>query len=446
MFQRKPRTTYEETLLQKVSDYLPTGVRNSTTSPQHAMVVKSARGSRIQDCSGNEYIDYLLGSGPMLLGHAHPAVVAAVREQLERGSTYLMVNEPAILLAEEIVRATPCAEKVSLHSTGSEATFFAMRLARAYRKRDKILKFEGAYHGMHDYALMGTHWMRTPADYPTAVPDSAGIPRCIAAEVLVAPFNDIETTADIIAKHHDELAGVILEPMQRTIPPQPGFLAALREITKEYGILLIFDEIVTGFRFAYGSAQEYYGVVPDLCALGKSMSGGHPITAVCGRADIMAQADPDPARFARNEHVRVTGTFSSNPVSAVASLATLQELRREGAYERLFANGRKLMSALQRLLREAGFPAQVLGEPPAFEVWFTDREITDFRSSLQADAALRERFVQLLMDRGIIKAHEKFFLSLAHTGEDIDITIEAFRSAIGELREQSGSARRRGGV
>lgn len=434
MFERRPRTAYEETLLQKVSDYLPTGVRNPTTSPRHTMVVKSARGSRIRDCSGNEYIDYLLGSGPMLLGHAHPAVVAAVREQLERGSSYLMVNEPAVLLAEEIVRATPCAEKVSLHCSGSEATFFAMRLARAFRKRDKVLKFEGAYHGMHDYALMGTHWMLHPADFPTAIPDSAGIPRCIQSEVLIAPFNDMRTTADIIAKHRDELAAVIVEPMQRTIPPKPGFLQALREITKEYGIVLIFDEVVTGFRFAYGSAQEYYGVVPDLCALGKSMSGGHPITAVCGRADLMAQADPDPARYVRGEHVRLTGTFSSNPVSAVASLATLAELRREGAYERLFATGKRLMNALKSLLADANIPAQILGEPPAFEVWFSDREIVDFRSSMHADAKRRERFVQLLVDRGIIKAHEKFFISLAHTDEDVDTTIAAFRSAIAELR------------
>lgn len=435
MFQRKPRSAHEAALLQKVKDYLPTGVRGSTMSPEHAMVIKSGRGCRIQDHSGNEYIDYFLGSGPMLLGHAHPAVVAAVHEQLEHGSTYMMVNEPVILLAEELVRAVPCAEKVSLHSTGSEATFFAMRLARAYRKRDKILKFEGAYHGMHDYALMGTHWTRTRRDYPIAVPDSAGIPRCIEDEVLIAPFNDIDTTAAIIAQHRDVLAGVILEPMQRTIPPQPAFLTALRDVTKQYDIPLIFDEVVTGFRFAYGGAQEYYGVVPDLCAIGKSMSGGHPITAVCGRADIMSQADPDPARLAKGEHVRLTGTFSCNPISAVASLATLAELRREGTYARLFATGRRLMSTLQRLLTEAEFPAQVIGEPPAFEVWFTDQEITDFRSSQTADPFLRERFVQLLLDRGIIKAHEKFFVSLAHTDEDVDITIAAFRSAIAELRE-----------
>ena len=432
MFTRKPRSAREAELLDKVARYLPGGVRTSTMSPTHAMVVASACGARLRDCSGNEYIDYLLGSGPMLLGHAHPAVTAAVREWLDKGSTYLVVNEPAIRLAEEIVRAVPCAEKVSFNSTGSESTFFAMRLARAFRRRQKILKFEGAYHGMGDYALMSTHWSRAVRDYPVPVPDSAGIPPCIEGEVLIAPFNDIETTTAIIERHHDELAGVIVEPMQRTIPPRPGFLPALRAVTRHFEVPLIFDEIVTGFRLAYGGAQAYYGVVPDLCALGKSMSGGLPLTVLCGRAEIMDHIDP--ARLATGDHVRQTGTFSGNALSAVAALATLEELRRPGAYERLFASGRKLMDALRTLLADAGIPAQVLGEPPAFEVWFTDEAITDFRSSLRADTERRDRFVELLLDRGVVKAHEKFFLSLAHTDADLDVTIDAFASAIEVLR------------
>jgi len=416
--------------------YLPGGVRNATMSPEYAMVIKEGRGAKIQDFSGNEYIDYLLGSGPMLLGHAHPAVVTAVREHLERGSTYLMVNEPAILLAEEIVKAVPCAEKICFHSTGSESTFFAMRLARAYRRRDKILKFEGAFHGMNDYALMSNQWTRTPRDYPTPVPNSAGIPHALEREVLIAPFNDIEATVATIEQHHDELAGVIVEPMQRTIAPQPGFLAALRQATNHYGIPLIFDEIVTGFRLAYGGAQEYYSVVPDLCAIGKSMSGGHPISVLCGREEIMSSVDP--ARQTGGEYVAQTGTFSGNPVSAIAALATLKELRRAGVYEQLFAMGRQLKDTLQRLLAEAGIPAQVTGEPPAFEVWFTNEEVTDFRSTLGADAAMHAQFTDLLLERGIVKAHEKFFVSLAHTSADIEFTVEAFCSAIGELARDGG--------
>ncbi len=434
-FTRKPRSPREAALLDLAQAHLPAGVRNPTASPARAMVVKQARGARIEDFSGNEYIDYLLGSGPMLLGHAHPAVVAAVRKYLERGSTYLMVNEPIILLAEEIVKAVPCAEKISFNNTGSESTFFALRLARAYRQRDKILKFEGAYHGMHDYALMSTQWTQETKPYPRPTPDSAGIPKSIAADVLIAPFNDIEITAAIIEQHKDELAAVIVEPMQRTIPPAPGFLQSLRELTRRHGVVLIFDEIVTGFRLAYGGAQEYYGVVPDLCAIGKSMSGGHPITAVCGRADIMAHVDP--ARLANGDHVRQTGTFSGNPISAVASLACLAELRRPGTYERLFATGRTLMDALRGVLNEASIAAQVTGEPPAFEVWFTQQLVTDFRATLSADAALHDRFTQLLMDHGVVKAHEKFFVSLAHTQKDVETTIEAFRAAVHELRDRS---------
>ncbi len=431
MPERRRRNKVETELLERAHRCLPSGVRNPTGSADYAMVVKEARGSRLWDTSGNEYIDYLLGSGPMLLGHAHPAVVTAVREHLERGSTYLMVNEPAIELAEEIVKAIPCAEKVCFHSSGSESTFFALRLARAYRGRDKILKFEGGFHGMSDYALMGNQWTQEPRDYPQAVANSAGIPHAVEGEVLVAPFNDIEATTAIIDRHHDELAAVIVEPMQRTIPPASGFLEALREITGHHGIVLIFDEIVTGFRLAYGGAQEYYGVVPDLCAVGKSLSGGHPISVLCGSKEIMTNVDP--AHATAGSYVAQTGTFSGNPISSVAALATLETLREEGTYERLFAIGRRLKESLQDMLDEAGIPARVSGEPPAFEVWFGAREITDFRSTLSADSAMHARFIEALLDRGILKAHEKFFVSLAHTDEDVELTLEAFTSTIEEL-------------
>ncbi len=432
-FERQPRSAREAALLDAASRVAPASVRGPTASAEHALVVREARGSRIVDLSGNEYIDYLLGSGPMLLGHTHPAVVAAVREQLERGSTYLLASEPAIRLAEEIIHVVPCAETVCFNGTGSESTFFAMRLARAFRRRDKMLKFEGGFHGMSDYALMGNQWTTALRDYPRAVPNSAGIPRVIEENMLIAPFNDIETTAAIVERHHDELAGVIIEPMQRTIPPKAGFLEALRELTHRFGIPLIFDEVVTGFRLAYGGAQEYYGVVPDLCALGKSISGGHPISVLCGRAEIMALVDP--ARLARGDaHVAQTGTFSGNPVSAVAALATLVELAKPGTYEQLFATGRALMAGLRRVLADAGIPAQVTGEPPAFEVWFTDREITNFRSTLAADRAMHARFTELLLERGILKAHEKFFVSTAHDEEDVRVTLAAFAAAVDELR------------
>jgi glutamate-1-semialdehyde 2,1-aminomutase len=290
---------------------------------------------------------------------------------------------------------------------------------------------------MHDYALMSTQWTFAPQEYPTPVPNTAGIPSVLLDEVLVAPFNDIETTAAIIERHRDDLAAVIVEPMQRTIPPRPGFLQDLREITRRLDIPLIFDEVVTGFRLALGGAQEYYGVVPDLCALGKSISGGHPLGVLCGREDIMACAGP--AKLMRGEGVLLSGTYSGNPISSVAALAALAELRRAGTYERLFATGRRLMEALRKSLAEAGVPVQVSGEPPAFEVWFTEEEVVDFRSTLKANAKMHSRFVELLVERGVIKGHEKFFVSTAHTDEDVTATIAAFESAIRQLKAESGT-------
>jgi glutamate-1-semialdehyde 2,1-aminomutase len=431
MPQRKPRSPEEAVLLDKARRYLPAGVRAPTFSADSAFVARDGHGARLRDCSGNEYVDYLLGSGALILGHAHTAVVRAVRAAMDRGSSYLMVNEPAIRLAEEIVRAVPCAEKVCIHSSGSESTFFAMRLARAFRKREKILKFEGAFHGMNDYALMSNQWTR-PSGELAASPNSAGIPAHVAEEVVVAPFNDTEKTLAVIEKRHDELAAVVVEPMQRTIPPRPGFLEAVREATARHGVLLIFDEMVTGFRLAYGGAQEYYGVIPDLCAVGKSISGGHPISLLCGRADVMACVDP--SRIGSGDHVAQTGTFSGNPISCTAALATLAQLRREGMYERLFSTGRVLMQALRDLFDNAGIAAQVSGEPPAFEVWFTDEDIVDFRSTLKQDARRQARFADLLLQHGVLKAHEKFFVSTAHTDEDVEMTLRAFEAAVREMK------------
>ena len=428
---RRPRTAHEARLLALTERLLPTGVRSPTVSPEYAMVVREARGARIWDASGNEYIDYLLGSGPMLLGHAHPAVVAAVRDQLARGSSYLMVSEPAIRLAEQLVELVPCAEAVAFHSSGSEAVFFALRLARAYRRRSKILKFEGGFHGMSDYALMSTQWTRALRDWPAAVPSSAGISPAVTAEVLVAPFNDVNTTSAIIERHHDEIAGVIVEPLQRTIPPRPGFLDELRRVTRHYDVPLIFDEVVTGFRLALGGAQERYGVTPDLCALGKSISGGHPLGVLCGRADLMALSRTE--RQGQPDHVLQTGTFSGNPISATAALACIRELGAPGVYERLAATGSRLMGSLQRLLDDAGIPARVTGEPSVFQPWFTDGEIVDHRSTLAADLRRGTRFVDLLLEAGVVKAHEKFFVSTAHGDEDVGRTLEAFAWAVERL-------------
>jgi glutamate-1-semialdehyde 2,1-aminomutase len=433
-WRRAPRSDEEARLLATAARLLPTGVRNPSITPEYAFVVRSAHGARITDWSGNEYVDYLLGSGPMLLGHSHPTVVAAVREHLERGSSYLMVCEPTIRLAEELVAIVPCAEAVSFHSTGTEAVFFALRLARAWRRRDKVLKFEGGFHGMSDYALMSNQWTRSPVEYPAAAPNSTGIPAAIADDVLVAPFNDLERTTAIIERHHDELAAVVVEPLQRTIPPRPGFLEGLRQATAHYGIALVFDEVVTGFRLALGGAQERYGVVPDLCALGKSISAGHPLGVLCGKREIMVLADPE--RREVGDAVQLTGTYSGNPISAVAALACIAELRRPGVYERLEATGRLLMRALEEALAAARVPVRVLGEPAAFQPWFTETDVVDHRSSLKADVRRGLRFVDRLLDRGIVKAHEKFFVSTAHGDDEVAATITAFDAAGQELGKE----------
>ena len=241
----------------------------------------------------------------------------------------------------------PCAEQVRFVSTGSEADLYAMRVARAYTGRDKILKFEGGYHGMSDYSLMSLA-PRRAGNFPQAVPDSAGIPKSLRDEMIVAPFNDADAVAGIVRDHRDELAGIIVEPMQRIIPPAPGFLQALRRITQENGVPLIFDEVVTGFRFAYGGAQEYYGVMPDLCTLGKVIGGGFPLAAIAGTADIMAHFDK--GKVGDEAFLMQIGTLSGNPVAAAAGIATLEILKRPGAYEQLFATGRELMGALGSLL------------------------------------------------------------------------------------------------
>jgi glutamate-1-semialdehyde 2,1-aminomutase len=423
--QRDPE---EQRLLDTAKRYLPGGtLGNVRFSEELAFVVKAGKGSKLYDMSGREYIDYLLGSGPMVLGHAHPAVVSAVREYLERGSTYFTLNGPAIELAAEICEAVPCAEKLRFCSTGSEATFFALRVARAFTKKDKILKFEGGYHGSHDYAMMSSS-PRVPKDFPSAVPDSVGIPRVLEDQVLIAPFNDLDTTSAIIERHHHELGAVIVEPFQRIITPRPGFLPGLREITQRFHLPLIFDEVVTGFRLAWGGAQEYYGVTPDLAAYGKIIGGGYPLSAVVGRADMMEAFNPD--REGVGDFIPQVGTLSGNPIAAVAGLATLRELKKEGTYPRLFRTGRVLREGLAALLKEYGIAGQIVGEDPLFDVVFTDEPVNDYRGFLTQNSVLLRHFNTEVLKRGIVKATSKLYLSLAHTQADVEQTLAAVRGSL----------------
>jgi glutamate-1-semialdehyde 2,1-aminomutase len=414
-------------LIEKARRVLPGGTFGNFPGD---VVIREGRGGRVWDESGREYVDFLLGSGPMLVGHAHPEVTAAAQARITEGTTFFANNRYGIELAEAIVAAVPCAEQVRFVCTGSEADLYAMRAARAFTKRDKILKFEGGYHGMSDYSLMSLAPKR-PGNFPQPIPDSAGIPKSLRDEILVAPFNDLEVVASLVREHKDELAGVILEPLQRIIPPAPGFLEGLRRITAENGILLIFDEVVTGFRLAYGGAQEYYGVVPDLCTLGKVIGGGFPLAAIAGRADIMAHFDR--GAVGDDGFMMQVGTLSGNPVAASAGLATLAVLKQPGAYARLFATGRELMGMLGELLKRHGIAAQVTGAPPLFDVVFSPEPVRNYRGTLRGDAEMLRRFNALLRQRGILKGEQKYYVSLAHTPADVRHTRDAWASAIETL-------------
>jgi glutamate-1-semialdehyde 2,1-aminomutase len=390
-------------------------------------VIRKGLAGRVWDVSGNEYVDYLLGSGPMLVGHAHPEVNAAVMEQIGHGSTFFANNEHGILLAAEIVDAMACAEQVRFASTGTEADSYAMRLARAHTGRSKILKFEGGYHGMSDYALLSL-WPAAAGNSERAIPDSAGIPESVQGEMLVCPYNDIEAARQLIHKHRHELAGVIVEPMQRLIPPVPGFLEGLRAITQEYGIVLIFDEVVTGFRLAYGGGQEYFGVTPDLCTLGKVVGGGYPLSAIAGPAAIMSHFDQN--KSGAGGFTPQIGTLSGNPIAAVAGLASLKILKQPGAYERIFATGRAVWDGLDRALKQAGIPALICGLPVMFDALFTARPaVTDYRGTIEVDKAMSRRFNALLRERGVFKSDNKIYISLAHDSRDVADTVAAFASA-----------------
>ena len=427
--------TDQADLLKRAAHVLPGGVLgNHRSGAGLEFVVKEGRGAYLWDTNGRRYVDYLLGSGPMLLGHAHPAVVEAVRRQVERGTSYMLLNEPAIELAEELVRAVPCAEQVRYTSSGTEATFFALRVARAFRKRDTVMKFEGGFHGTHDYGMMSVS-PRSPKAFPAPMADSAGIPHAIEGEVLIAPYNDLATAEALIAAHHAQLAAVIIEPYQRTIVPAPGFLEGLRTATRRYDVPLIFDEIVTGFRLAYGGAQEHYGVVPDLAAYGKVVAGGFPLACVAGPKALMRHFDA--ALEGTPEYVWQAGTFNGNAIACAAGLATLAELRKPGTYPKLFGTGTRLRDGLAAAVLKHGVAAQVSGEPPVFDIFFTDHPIVDYRATLTADRERIKRFNAELLRRGVVKAVNKIYVSLAHTDEDVDKTLGVFDQALAVIAEST---------
>lgn len=391
-----------------------------------SLFIREGKGSRVIDENGKEYIDYLIGSGPMLLGHGHPEVLDAVQSQLGKGMTFFANNSASIELAEEIIKAVPCAEQVRYVTSGGEADMYALRLARAFTGKNKILKFEGGYHGMSAEAQMSLAPQRL-ANFPQAVPDSAGIPDGVKEQMLIAPFNDIESVRALLDEYGHDVAAIIVEPLQRIIPPAPGFLKDLRDECTARSIVLIFDEIVTGFRLSYGGAQEEYNVIPDLCSLGKIIGGGFPLAAVAGRKDIMDHFDK--SVVGQDKFLMQLGTLSGNPVAAVAGLKTMEILRRGDSYRTLKNTGERIMNMITKVLDRDGHPHVVLGHPTLFDIGFTDAQVTDYRSWLTVDTNKNAAFNKTLREKGIFKSPGKLYPSLAITEEDLQLTEAALDMA-----------------
>jgi glutamate-1-semialdehyde 2,1-aminomutase len=399
--------------------------------PELNLVVQRGEGSRVWDVAGREYIDYHLSSGPALLGHAHPAITQAVQDQLPRGTTFFFLNEPEIRLGQKLVEAVPCADVVLYTGSGTEATFYALRIARARTGRNKVLKFEGAWHGMHDYGLWGTVPTQ-PSAYPHARPDSVGVPRETGETVLVTPFNEPQRAVEMIERHAKELAAVIVEPLQRVLTPEPGFLQAVREVTRRHGIVMIYDEIVTGFRIAWGGAQERYGVVPDLACYGKAISGGFPLAAVAGNEEIMSVLDARSRPKA--DCVWATNTLNGNPVCAAAGVAALEVLSKPGVYDHLHRIGSRLRAGMIEAGARHGYTVQAPGEDAVWGIRFTERPLRTWMDLTTHDKDLGWRWAIELMKRGLlVNPNEKFYISLAHTDADVTRTLGIVDEAFAAL-------------
>ena len=393
------------------------------------IIIARGEGSRVWDEDGNEYVDYLIGSGPMLLGHGHPEVMEAVLEQLPKGMTFFANNAEGIALAEDICDAVPCCEHVRFVASGGEADMYAIRLARAYTGHDKILKFEGGYHGMSAEAQMSLA-PEIKANFPQAVPDSAGIPRSVADQMVIAPFNDLQAVENLLTEHED-IAAIIVEPLQRIIPAELGFLQGLRALCDKHNVLLIFDEIVTGFRLAYGGAQERYGVIPDICTLGKIIGGGFPLAALGASAEIMRHFDK--AVVGHERWLMQLGTLSGNPVAAAAGRKTMEVLRREGTYDGLRELGKTLQTMQSDALSKAGIPHQVCGDPTLFDIYFTKQTCRDYRSANHDNPKQAATYNAALRGNGIFKSPSKLYPSLVLDTQDLELTHEAITKAVAAI-------------
>ena len=423
------RNEKSRALFERAQSLMPGGV-NSPVRAFKAVggtpfFVAKGEGCYLWDVDGNRFIDFVCSWGPLILGHAHPEVVAAVKEAVERRTTYGAPTELEVALAEKIQQAFPSMEMLRLVNSGTEATMSAIRAARGYTGRKKIVKFEGCYHGHADYLLV-----KAGSGAATfGIPDSAGVPEGTAQDTIVLPYNDIEAfnkTMDAMGK---EIAAVIVEPIagnMGVVLPKPEFLAALRQQTEKRGIVLIFDEVITGFRVAYGGAQSLYGIKPDMTCLGKIVGGGFPLAAYGGRKEIMQTVAP-------LGPVYQAGTLSGNPVAVTAGLKTLEILERDNPYPELERRTKQLTQVISEAAKEAGVPVQINQIASMFTVFFTDQPVVDYASARRSDTQRYARFFHALLERGVYFPPSQFeaaFLSTAHDDEALSFAQEAVRSAM----------------
>jgi len=426
-------TDRSQQLFQQAQQLIPGGV-NSPVRAWRAMgltprFIARAEGAQITDVDGNTFIDYVGSWGPMIVGHAHPQVVAAVQEAAHAGTSYGAPTPREVALAELLVSAVPGLEMVRLVNSGTEATMSALRLARAATGRDRIIKFDGGYHGHGDTVLV----QAGSGVLTQGIPGSPGVPAAIAQLTLSLPYNDLAAVDQAVAQYPGDIAAIIVEPVagnMGVVPPAPDFLPGLRQLCDRHGIVLIFDEVITGFRVAWGGAQSRYGVIPDLTCLGKIIGGGLPVGAYGGRRDLMSQMAPVGP-------VYQAGTLSGNPLAVAAGLATLKILSEPGTYEALEEKGAFLAAGVQAAAQQAGIPLCINRVGSMFTLFFTPGPVRQLTEAQASDTERFQKFFQLTLSHGIYlppSQFEAWFISLAHSAEDLARTVEAIGEGLNRLK------------
>jgi|TARA_B100001996_G_scaffold334273_1_gene284292 glutamate-1-semialdehyde 2,1-aminomutase len=425
-------TTNSQDVFDAAKELMPGGVSSPVRAFKSVngdpIVFDRVKGAYSWDIDGNRFIDYVGSWGPAICGHSHPEVTSALQEALEKGTSFGAPCELENKLAEMVIEAVPSVEMVRFVNSGTEACMAVLRLMRAFTGRDKLIKFEGCYHGHADMFLV-----KAGSGVATlGLPDSPGVPRSTTSNTLTAPYNDLEAVKELFAENPDAISGVILEPIVGNagfIPPEPGFLEGLRELTKENGALLVFDEVMTGFRISYGGAQERFGVTPDLTTLGKVIGGGLPVGAYGGRKDIMSMVAPAGP-------VYQAGTLSGNPLAMTAGIKTLEILKQEGSYERLESMTKRLINGICESAKAAGLAINGKSISGMFGFYLCDGPVRNFEEAKQSNSEYFAKLHRSMLQKGVYLAPSAFeagFMSLAHSEDDIDATLKAFNESFSEL-------------